>query len=378
MQINRLLMTGCALAIVFITGCVNSGSEPSEQQSAAPYVANSFTLNRGVNASHWLSQSDIRGAERVAYMQEKDFETIAALGFDHVRLPVDEEQLWNEQGEQQAEAFALMHQAIGWSLKHDLRVIIDLHVLRAHHFNRPDSQKIWHDRAAQEQYISFWQQLSAELKQYPLAKVAYEPLNEAVADDNEDWNKLINWVIAEIRKLEPNRTIIMGSNRWQQVDTFAALQVPANDPNIILSFHYYTPFNLTHYRAPWTHIKDYAGPVQYPGETVPSEELAKLDSVLADHLKGANGPYDKAIMAKHIEQAVAVAQAHNLQLYCGEFGAFPTTHLALRQAWYRDLIEIFDENDIAWAHWNYKNDFPLVDEQLNPDDSLLQILLPPM
>jgi len=37
---------------------------------------NKFTIRRGVNASHWLSQSDKRGDERKYYMTEKDFEYI--------------------------------------------------------------------------------------------------------------------------------------------------------------------------------------------------------------------------------------------------------------------------------------------------------------
>ncbi|MBD1391261.1 cellulase family glycosylhydrolase [Neiella sp. HB171785] len=340
------------------------------------YTANNFTLDRGVNASHWISQSDKRGVERQQYMQEHDFKLIAEMGFDHVRLPVDEEHLWDEQGNRDEQAFELLHNGVQWGLKHNLNVIVDLHVLRAHHFNRPDSQKIWTDQAAQQQFIKSWQALSAELKQYPIDRVAYEPLNEAVADNNEDWNKLINWVVAEIRKLEPNRSIIMGSNRWQQVETFAALQIPKNDPNIILSFHYYTPFNFTHYESPWTFTKDYHGPVHYPGQTIADDDLAALPTQLADQLRGSNGEFDRDIMFNHIAQAVEVANKAGLKLYCGEFGAFPTTELALRQQWYRDMISIFDEHDIAWAHWNYKNDFPLVDEDLKPMPELMDILIP--
>ncbi|MCM2680475.1 glycoside hydrolase family 5 protein [Echinimonas agarilytica] len=376
MRFFRALAILAVASVALTSGCSQSDSNSTSGSDLTPsYIANQFRVERGVNVSHWLSQSDVRGEQRDQYMQAEDFKLISELGFDHVRLPVDEEQLWNEHGERQQQAFDLMHQGIQWSLEQGLNVIVDLHVLRAHHFNRPDSQKIWTDAKAQQQYIQFWQQLSEELKQYPLDRVAYEPLNEAVADDNEDWNKLINWVISEVRQLEPNRTIIMGSNRWQQVETFEALQVPQNDPNIMLSFHYYTPFNLTHYRSPWTANKDYTGPVSYPGQTVSNEDLAAQPAELAAHLTGNNGTFDREVMAKHIEQAVRVAQKHGLKLYCGEFGAFPTTDLSMRQEWYRDLMSIFNQYDIAWAHWNYKNDFPLVSEQLEPDDSLLDILL---
>jgi len=50
----------------------------------------------------------------------------------------------------------------------------------------------------------------------------------------------------------------------------------------------------------------------------------------------------------------------------------------MRQHWYSDMKTIFDQHGIAWAHWNYKNDFPLVDEQtLEPISELVDVLLPP-
>ena len=52
-----------------------------------------FVIGKGTNLAHWLSQSEQRGEERQLFIQEKDFEYIAGLGFEHVRLPIDEEQM---------------------------------------------------------------------------------------------------------------------------------------------------------------------------------------------------------------------------------------------------------------------------------------------
>jgi len=335
-----------------------------------------FVINRGLNASHWLSQSDKRGMERSQYMQEKDFAKIAEMGFDHVRLPIDEDQMWDEEGNKVEEAWILLHNGIKWSLENNLRVIVDLHVLRSHHFNRPDSRQLWEDESAQKGFIQFWQQLSAELKQYPNDKLAYEPLNEAVSDNPDDWNDLINWVISEIRKLEPQRTIVMGSNNWQTVGTFKDLRVPQGDKNIILSFHYYEPFLLTHYQAPWTNIKDVTAQINYPGQMIQKEVFEKLDPDEQELVKDRNTFNDRVSLDKDIYQAVKVAEKYGLKLYCGEFGCFPTTDIKLRQVWYENMVAVFDKYDIAWAHWNYKNDFPVVDaETLEPIKELTSILV---
>ncbi|HHE73115.1 MAG TPA: glycoside hydrolase family 5 protein, partial [Chloroflexi bacterium] len=76
-----------------------------------------FTIYRGTNISHWLSQSDRRGAERRAFFTQQDVERIARLGggrLDHIRLPVDEEQLWDENGDPDPEAFGLLEAALDW------------------------------------------------------------------------------------------------------------------------------------------------------------------------------------------------------------------------------------------------------------------------
>lgn len=53
-----------------------------------------FKVFRGTNIAHWLSQSDARGTERDQFFTKTDVDSIAAMGFDHVRLPIDEEQMW--------------------------------------------------------------------------------------------------------------------------------------------------------------------------------------------------------------------------------------------------------------------------------------------
>jgi len=335
-----------------------------------------FVIKRGVNLSHWLSQTKVRGKDRAAYTSEKDLEIIAEMGFDHVRIPFDEMQMWDEEGNKETEAFKLLHRAIGWALEQDLRVIVDLHVLRSHHFNKKDIP-LWTDPQAQEYFWKMWEQLSAELINYPVDKLAYELMNEAVAPHPDQWNKLIAKGIETVRKNEPERVIVVGSNRWQQVHTFKDLKVPEGDKILILSFHYYEPFILTHYRTGWTGIlQEYHGPVHYPGYTVDSSDYAGLEPELIDRLKASNDNWSKELFERDMMKAKKVAEAYGLQLFCGEFGAYPSTPIETRIAYYKDIISVFDKLDIAWTHWNYKNDFSLVDaETLEPIEEITSVLM---
>ena len=130
-------------------------------------------------------------------------------------------------------------------------------MIRSHNFNAVNmgmKNTLFTDEAAQQQLIDMWYQLSDALKDYSTDWVAYEFMNEPVAEEHEQWNQVIEKVHKALREREPDRTLVIGSNMWQGVETFKYLRVPEGDPNIILSFHYYNPMILTHRGAGWTPV----------------------------------------------------------------------------------------------------------------------------
>jgi endoglucanase len=351
------------LATIFL-GMNSCGNKQEKVESATT----EFKLGTGVNVSHWLSQSLSRGIEREELITKKDFDSIAAMGFDHVRLPIDEEQMYDEQMNRHEDAFQLMHNAIKWSLENNLNIIVDLHIIRAHHFNNENesANTLFEEQKEQEKMINIWLDLQKDLMQYPNDRVAYELMNEAVAPTDEDWNRLIAKLIAAIRVKEPERVIVVGSNLWQTVETFHNLKVPENDRNLILSFHFYYPLIVTHYRAPWTTNHAYTGIIQYPGQAIDTALYESLDPALVEVLRGSNGVWNKEKLAETMKPAIEKAKELNLPLYCGEFGTYPAyIDKEIRLRWYQDIAEVFRENNINNAHWCYKGDFPVV----NPDAS---------
>lgn len=348
-----------AFALLFAAGL--------DRAAAVTIPANpsGFVIRRGTNLSHWLSQ-DFGWQPRREWITENDFRFIARLGFDHVRLPIDEKELWRDDGSRNEEAFALLLQAIGWARASNLRVIVDLHTVRAHHFNAANEgghNTLFTDPKAQETFLNLWRQLSARLHDQPVSAVAYEIMNEPVADNPEDWNRLVAAAHAVIRQLEPDRVLVFGSNRWQIPSTMPQLKVPAGDKNIILSTHSYSPLLLTHYTANWVETKIYTGPVHYPGPVVSREDYAGLMRQITgkqtDLIANARDDWGPARLAQEFEPAVRRARELGLQLYCGEFGCLPTVPRADRLAYYRDFISTIEANGMAWASWEYKGDFGL-------------------
>jgi len=378
--IRFLLLVLTSFVLVSFTSC-NGKKEKSEKMSSQ------FEIKRGTNLSHWLSQ-DFGWAPKYTYINENDIHFIDSLGFDHVRIPIDEKEMWDESGNPIPEAFNHLNLCLDWCAKYDLRAIVDLHIVRAHHFNAGNeggTNTLWTDSLAQQNFVNLWIKLSGVLKNRPTNMVAYEILNEAVAPDHEDWNKLMNKAVATVRKLEPERVLIIGANMWQIAANLKYLRLPEGDKNIILSFHTYSPLAFTHYKADWNQMKYYKGESHYPGQIIGNEDYARyIDTTnqgMLNETSDAREVWNKERMLKVFMEGVEYAKSKNLPIYCGEFGCLPTVDRKERLAFYSDQIDAFEENGIAWCNWEYKGDFGLYffDAEkrvsLQPDYELIKTLL---
>lgn len=321
-------------------------------------MAGDFVPGRGVNIAHWLSQCYYKDIPKSEFVTADDFKEIARQGFDHVRLPIDEKELWNADGTRNKEVFGILHAGIRNAIKNGLKVVVDLHIVHAHDFNagaEGRTNSLWSSEKDQEHLCSLWKDLSDELHEYGNDDVAYEIMNEPVAPDHEAWNKLVAKVYGVIRSREKSRTIVVGSNMWQQTATFEHLRVPAGDDNIILSFHFYEPYFFTHYRAGWTEQKDFGGTVHYPGEIVTAEELAAMTGRDRQLAEGWVTVWDRQRIKDNVMKAKKKADELGLGLYCGEFGVYSRVPEADALRWLGDLTGVLDELGISWALWNYKD-----------------------
>ena len=350
-----------AVTMLAMTACTTNSKTTND--------VNNFRIKRGTNLSHWLSQSTERGEGRRLHIQEDDFARLDSLGFDFVRIPIDEEQFWDEDGNKLPEAWDLLTNALHLAAKHHLRAIVDLHIIRSHYFNAvnengANANTLFTSEKSQQDLINMWYQLSDVLKGFSNDSVAYEFMNEPVADEHEQWNAVIVKVHKALREREPQRTLVIGSNRWQGYETMKYLKVPEGDKNIVLSFHYYNPMILTHYGAGWTPIGKYRGKVNYPGVLVSQEDYDAAPDSLKPELK----PYltqvwDVNKIREDFKDAIAVAKKYGLQLFCGEWGVYEPVDRELAYKWTKDMLSVFNEFNIAWTTWCYDADFGFWDQK---------------
>ena len=90
-----------------------------------------------------------------------------------------------------------------------------------------------------------------------------------------------------------------------------------------------------------------------------------------------NGYFDRDSLEAMMEQPFRKAKETGLQLYCGEWGCYPTVPRESLIQWYKDVRFILEKNDIAWTNWDYQGGFGIVDRDKNsqPIEDLTGALL---
>lgn len=341
-------------------------------------TASGFCIHRGVNISHWLSQTLC--AQRNQDFNEDDLLIIKGLGFDHVRIPIDEHEMWNDDGLIIGRSFLMLKKCLDLCIRHSLKAVVVIKRLRC---STDDgymihSNNLWDNIIAQENLLKLWRNLSDFLKDYPRSMLAYEILNEPDAPITPQWNSLVNCVMDVIRKREPDRTIIIGSNMRQSETSVTQLQLP-HDANIIISIRFFKPFGLTHYRAEWTPLYEYTGPVQYPGQTINPNFLSskeRTSPLLAKLIEDEQAfqIWTKQQLLDALRPASEYCAQAGVGLYCSQFGCLPTVSAEMRTQYYADIVSSFQQLGIAYAYWDFKGRFGVLTNsggnEFAPDESI--------
>lgn len=388
-QILALTVTLFGIILFISLKPIDRSENQVSQKTAFINNPSGFVIQRGVNISHWLSQiADWSRNDR--YFNESDVINIKSLGFDHIRLPIDQEVIWNDNGTINETNFKDLSNCLQWCMKQNLSVIVDLQFIGSRKQTAESAnykKLVWTDSIAQKRFLTLWDTLSARIHSFPNNRVAYEVLNEAAAGSPELWNDFVKKAVNHIRKREPNRVLMIGSNNMQYPLMFPYLSVPEGDKNIILTFHYSQPFFITHYGANWSVIKDYKGPVHYPGQCITKEDYDKyVDTTnheLVAKIKQEKSfeVYNKEVFQKTFQPAIDKAKQLGLQLYCNEFCCLSFVDRTIRLNYFQDITDVFRHNNICWTSWDYKGQFGFVSvdpeshRTLEPDKELIGILV---
>lgn len=287
------------------------------------YDPKRFDAYKGINISSWFSQSINETNAIEKKFTNNDIHLIKDLGFDHVRIPIDDTYLFDEKLNEREDRWKILLEKVDTCIALGLRVIIDLHKSRVHYPGQ--SVTVFTDKEAEAYFLNTWSHIQNRFKNYQTSMLAYECLNEPHPWMKSSilWNSLLSKWIKQIRKKEPRRFLFISSAYGNNVDTFDKIELPKKDRYLVLSFHYYRP-----------------------------NEMCFFDG------KTENGDipefsYSDQVIMSDVSKVMKVAHKYNLQVNCGEFGCRRFIPDSLRYSWFADMIETFKTNDISYTLWGF-------------------------
>jgi len=303
------------------------------------------SILRGINIGNALEAPN-EGEWRVV-IKDEYFKIIKEAGFSHVRIPIrwNAHALTNLPYTLDKSFFDRIDHVVNTALENGLFVIINIH-----HYE----ELMQYPEKHKDRFLALWKQIAEHYKDYTNILI-FELLNEPCMNlTNELWNNYLTEAIKVIRESNPERYIIVGPGNWNSIYSLNELRLPKGEKNLIVTFHYYNPFNFTHQGAEWVNLQLPVG-VKWLGT---EEEKRAIDNDL-----------DMAVMwAKN---------NGNIPLYMGEFGAYSKADMDSRVRWTCYVARSAEKRGIAWAYWEFCSGFgaydPIKNEWRLP---LLKALIP--
>ena len=337
-------------------------------------------FQNGINLGGWLSQYEFLLTQPLSeetmlshldsFITESDIRQIAEWGFNHVRLPISGYLLYDT-SKRQLNQLPLIYieKCIEWCNNYHLNMILDLHDLWGNIYGAMDTpMPLLTDSHLQDNFLTIWAELAMYLKEKKEIVIAFELLNEVSDASHYLWNRLYKSAVNVIRRIDPERLILIGSNSQNSVTYLDQLDL-LDDPAVFYNFHYYEPQVFTHQKAHFSdEMREYNKTVTYPGDISDFCQYLKyhpkyhMKYVLVENERNNN----KALMEKLLKNAVNFVKYSGCFLYCGEFGVIDSAPPQEAVKWMTDFLSILNTNQIGHALWNYKAlDFGLLDLQGN-------------
>ena len=261
-----------------------------------------------------------------------DLKRIADLGFSHVRIPIrwerDDRSMASSPYTIYPDFLTKIKSVVDKALKQKLHVIINMHHHDALYAN---------PAAGKDRFLSQWEQIADYFKAYP-DSLLFEILNEPHDQLTPTlWNSYAKEALQRIRVTNPKRCVLLGTAEWGGVGGLRSLEIP-DDPQLILTLHYYNPFHFTHQGASWSEGSE-----------------AWLGT------KWQDTDFERQTVANDFKAAVSLANEKNIPVHVGEFGAYSRADMDSRVKWTCFLARWFEQQQFSWAYWEWNSGFGIYD-----------------
>ncbi len=302
-----------------------------------------------------------------SYITESDVKYISEMGMDHIRLGFDQIVLEKEPYKYRDEVLKIIEKFISWCKKYGINVVLNMHKAVGNYCDIEEKTELLDSDELQARFVDTW--LCLEHRFSHDNSIAFELLNEVRDIDPEKWNNLAERTLRAIREMNTARKVIIGSTRWNDRETLAALRL-YDDENVIYTFHTYAPHEFTHQQGVLQPNELYFNrKMEYPSDDIERYRDFHRETAGIDNMYSGYDKMNFEFIKDYLQPAVDFTVAHpDKILWCGEFGTIRHANITHRENWMADVIKVLKGANIPYCVWNYLstpndgNRFSLVDD----------------
>jgi len=347
----KKLFVVSALCVLLITGfCFIPLSTATAKTPAVT------TLIKGLNIGDWLDQDDSYYIQTTRYTKS-DFVDIKSLGFDHIRLEIN-----FETTDSPAPDFPLspiitscLDNALKWAEEAGLKVVLvnnyDDLVDGSYTVTQTWLEKIWKQVA--ERYAAKGDVVLYEINAEP---------GDLISAAN--WNTVANAIIASIRTVDTNHTIIVGPVNWYSLDNLNDLDT-FSDTNLIYAFNFYRPLLFTYQGESW-HEVDYNTteiPFPYDAARMPALDAEAVGTPVEEEYNSYTTSGTVEYLQTQIDKVVQFATTRGVPVWCSTFGVYlEECEVQDRANWLQAVASYMTSKNIPWCHNGYRGGWGIFDE----------------
>ena len=320
-------------AVLGLTGLTVSELPAAKANPLPEATAKKLPLWHGFNLLEKFNGQNHR-------FKEQDFEWMAELGFNFVRLPMDyrmwiEDDDWTKFREQTLKE---IDEAVKFGGAHGVHVNLNFHRAPGYTVAQPPEAKpVWSDDEALRVCALHWMHFAKRYQGIPNRQLSFNLFNEPAKLEADTYRRLVAHMVEAIRKHDKDRLIICDGREWGNVapTELAGLGVAAATRG-------YRPSHVSHYKASWVNGAD-----QWPEPTWPIQEGDTL--------------WNKETLRERQVEPWKKLEAQGVGVMVGEFGAFNRTPHPVALSWLRDYLSLWKQAGWGWAMWNFSGGFGILD-----------------
>lgn len=224
-----------------------------------------------------------------SHHNEKTYKELSEMGFNSVRFYINYGlfESDNDPYHYKKSGFKWLDKNIGWAKKYGMGIIINMHYPQGKYQSNGGGLELWTKKSDQDRLTALWKAIAKRYADEPtvwgygLVNEPVVPMKDTMEETFEQYNKLMQRIISEIRSVSPYQAIFVEgigcavkADGTREYEYFADPEhsfAKTDDKNVVYEFHKYDSFHFTHQNTDWAGTKGIT--MTYPSEEVVGEDV---------------------------------------------------------------------------------------------------------